>query len=396
MKRGAFSVYIHVPFCAHKCPYCDFNTYAVTRIPEREYVEALCTELASYSEDPRFAGRSVGTVFFGGGTPSLFTEQSIAQVIEIIDRFFSIEAGAEVSLEANPNDAESARLAGYKATGVNRISFGVQSFDDHKLALLGRNHTADEAKRALEQAARVGIKNISLDCIFGLPGQTLQELERDLYSATALPIQHLSTYSLTIEPGTPFFQRQARGLLTMPADERVAQMLQRIPDIVGSAGFKRYEISNYAKPGYESKHNTIYWSGGDYLGIGAGAHSYCADFSDTGALRSAERWSTLALPQSYIEAVQPGGRVSWRETLDRAELMFEFFYLGMRRTEIGVSKMDFQRLFEAPFPEQIELTLGELLNEGFVAIDGDKVRLTKAGINVADSVFERLVQEQGR
>jgi oxygen-independent coproporphyrinogen-3 oxidase len=392
MNHSPFSVYVHVPFCAHKCPYCDFNTYAVARIPEREYVDSLCAEIASYRGDGRFADRKIRTIFFGGGTPSLFSEGSIERILNCINDCFPLLEKSEVTLEANPNDAESSKLAGFKAAGINRVSFGVQSFNDARLQQLGRNHSSQEAVRAIERAASAGLSNISLDIIFGLPEQSVHDLESDLRRALALPIRHLSTYSLTIEPGTPFFQRQARGLLTMPPDERVALMLARIPEVASVAGFERYEISNYARPGAESAHNMVYWSGGDYLGIGAGAHSYCARYNHVGQIESAERWSTLALPQSYMEAVEPGHRISWRETLDREALQFEFFYLGLRRTGRGISRAEFQRLFAAPFPESINRSLNELAEEGFVEFDGDTARLTAGGIAVADSVFERLAQ----
>lgn len=392
MNQRPFSVYVHVPFCAHKCPYCDFNTYAVPRMPEREYVEALCAEIESYCSDGRFAGRNIRTVFFGGGTPSLLSEGSIERVLYCINNTFPILEKAEVTLEANPNSAESAKLAGFKTAGINRVSFGAQSFNDQRLQQLGRDHSAQEAVRAIERAVDAGIPNVSLDIIFGLPEQSIQELESDLHRALTLPIRHLSTYSLTIEPGTPFFQRQARGLLTMPPDDRVALMLARIPEIASVAGFERYEISNYARPGAESVHNMVYWSGGDYLGVGAGAHSYCATYNQADQIESAERWSTLALPQSYIEAVEPGRRVSWRETLDPEALQFEFFYLGLRRTLQGVSRAEFQRLFGVPFPESTNRSLHELADEGFVVFDGDTVRLTAGGVAVADSVFERLAR----
>lgn len=390
MSKRGFSVYVHVPFCAHKCPYCDFNTYAVTRIPEREYVEALCAEIARYRDDERFAGRPVSTVFFGGGTPSLFSEGSIHRILDRINAAFPIQDKSEVTLEANPNDAESAKLAGFKAAGVNRVSFGVQSFDDQRLKMLGRDHSSAEAVRAVERAVQAGVSNVSVDIIFGVPGQTLGELESDLRRTLSLPIQHLSTYSLTIEPGTPFFQRQARGLLALPPDGRVAAMLERIPEVVSAKGFAQYEISNYARPHFESAHNLVYWSGGDYLGIGAGAHSYCARHCDAGPLEFAERWSTVALPQSYIDAAGSERCVSWRETLDREALEFEFFYLGMRRL-VGVTQSQFHERFSAEFSERQKRILCELVEEGHVTTDGERVCLTRRGIALADSVFERLV-----
>ncbi len=390
MMRAPFSLYVHVPFCAQKCPYCDFNTYAVARVPEQEYVEAVCQELKSYRDDPRFSGRSIGTVFFGGGTPSLLSAEAIGTILDCSRTLFEIKEKSEVTLEANPHDAQRAKLEALRAAGINRLSFGVQSLDDERLQLLGRDHSSQGARDAISIAADAGFTAISLDIIFGVPGQTVAQLEGDLRQALSLPIQHLSTYSLTIEPGTPFFQRQARGLLTMPPDERVAQMLELIPEVARESGFERYEISNFARPGYESLHNMVYWSGGDYLGVGAGAHSYCARYSEVGAIQSAERWSTLALPASYIDGVRKGGAVSWRETLDREALIFEFFYLGMRRTELGVSRSTFAKVFAADIPEKIEQSLVELEREGFVALKGDTIRLTSRGISLADSIFERL------
>jgi oxygen-independent coproporphyrinogen-3 oxidase len=392
-RSAAFSVYVHLPFCAHKCPYCDFNTYAVPRIPEREYVDALCVELARYRDDPRFVGREVKSIFFGGGTPSLLSEGAVSKVIDRINSSFPIIDRAEVTLEANPNDGESAKLAGFKSAGVNRVSFGVQSFDNQRLQILGRNHSADEAITAIERAAQVGISNISLDLIFGVPNQSVTELESDLNQALALPIRHLSTYSLTIEPGTPFYQRQARGLLTMPPDERVALMLERIPELALARGFKRYEISNYALPGSESVHNMAYWSGGDYIGIGAGAHSYSALYGAQGAIEFGERWSNLALPQSYIEAANKGSAVSWRETLDRPALKFEFFYLGLRRTELGVSEQEYKNLFGEPFSGGVARYLNEREQDGLIEYHRGRARLTLRGVALADSVFEGLAGE---
>jgi oxygen-independent coproporphyrinogen-3 oxidase len=390
MIRAPFSLYVHVPFCAHKCPYCDFNTYAVSRVPEKEYVEAVCTELQSYREDPRFRGRPVGTVFFGGGTPSLLSAEAIRTIVHCTATVFGILEKSELTLEANPRDAERVKLEALREAGINRLSFGVQSFHDGRLQLLGRDHSSHEASQAIESAASAGFTNISLDIIFGVPEQTVEQLESDLRQALCLPIQHLSTYSLTIEPGTPFYQRQARGLLAMPPDEGVAQMLERIPEVASNYGFERYEISNYARPRYQSAHNMVYWSGGDYLGVGAGAHSYYARFGEAGAIESAERWSTLALPASYVDGVRRGAAVSWRESLDREALIFEFFYLGMRRTMLGVSRIAFQNLFTTAIPAGIEQSLDALRHDGFVEFDGDVIRLTDQGIALADSVFERL------
>lgn len=389
MTTRPFSLYVHVPFCAQKCPYCDFNTYAVEKIPEREYVQAVRSEITAHGRDEAFLGRVVETVFFGGGTPSLFSGAAIASILESITNTFSLSDKAEITVEANPNVADATRLPAYRAAGVNRISFGVQSFQEHFLQLLGRNHSAREAIEAVSHAYGAGIHDISVDLMYGLPGQTMHDLALDLNSAGSLPITHLSTYSLTIEPGTPFFQRQERGLLKGLPDHEVAEMLEAIPGQLERHGFERYEISNYARAGKHSRHNSTYWTGGDYLGVGAGAHSYIAQYSSTGVLETARRWSTLALPAAYMKGASSEIPVSWRESLDQKACMFEFFYLGLRRT-VGVSVSSFKKLFGEHALAPYEDTLRELCQEGFLKLSGDAILLTTKGISLADSVFERF------
>jgi oxygen-independent coproporphyrinogen-3 oxidase len=378
-----------VPFCARKCPYCDFNTYAVAQPPEVEYVTAVCREIKRYRDHLGFAGRSVCTVFFGGGTPSMLSVESLGRILEEIDVCFPIDSGAEISLEANPRDASPAFLNGIRAAGFNRVSFGVQSFSDGRLLSLGRDHTAAEARESLEGAVSAGLSNASLDLIFGTPEQTFDELEADIAAATSLPVAHISMYSLTIEPGTPFFQRQERGLLHVPTDDLVAQMLTRIPELLAAQGFARYEISNYSKPGHESKHNSVYWQGGDYLGVGAGAHSYLAHYDHNERILQAERWSTLASPTAYQKAVASDSAVSWRETLDIRGLIFEFFYLGMRMM-CGVTEEQFRERFGVELPSGYVERLQRLLSEGYVTCTEGRWSLTAAGFALADSVFEQL------
>jgi len=389
MSRSPFSVYVHVPFCARKCPYCDFNTYAVANLPETDYVSALGREIQRYRDHPGFAGRSVRSVFFGGGTPSMLRVESLGQILEEIRACFPIDSGAEISLEAHPRDASTKSLSGLKAAGFNRVSFGVQSFNNQRLSSLGRDHTAVEAREAIESAVSVGLSNVSLDLIFGTPEQTFEELEADIAEAASLSVAHISMYSLTIEPGTPFFQRQERGLLHIPPDDVVAQMLGRIPELLADEGFVRYEISNYAKPGRESKHNSVYWQGGDYLGVGAGAHSYLAHYDHQERILGAERWSTLASPSAYQKVVGNDSAVSWRETLDVPGLMFEFFYLGLRMM-CGVTEEQFKQRFGVELPNSYAERLQQLLRDRYVTCAGDRWILTAAGIALADSVFEQL------
>lgn len=390
MTTAPFSLYVHVPFCAQKCPYCDFNTYATPNVPELEYVDALSKELDRYAHDPRFSGRGISTIFFGGGTPSLLSGDAIATILQKATHHFPLAPDAEVTLEANPGDSSREKLERFRDAGINRLSYGVQSFDDERLKLLGRAHTAAQAKEAVHLALEAGLSNISVDIIFGTPDQTLEDLERDLNIAGSLPIAHLSTYSLTIEPGTPFFQRQERGLLVMPHDGVVAEMLLRIPELTAQRGFERYEISNYARGGRESAHNNVYWTGGDYLGVGAGAHSYVASMAD-GVVVGGERWSTVALPQTYMRDAGTPRAISWSERVEGDSLWFEFFYLGLRRI-LGVTADDFSRRFGRLLWEEYGDVIHELEREGFLRVEHERIALTTRGIAVADSVFERFIR----
>ena len=387
MRREPFALYVHIPFCSRKCPYCDFNTYAVEGAPEQLYTEALCRELDYYAEDPIFQGRQVSSVFFGGGTPSLFSPKAIGCVLQAIEGHFPIIPCSEITLEANPGGVSLERLQGYRAIGINRLSFGVQSFSAKTLTLLGREHSPEQAMECVALALAAGISNVSIDIIFGVSGQDVSHVQRDLEVAFRLPIKHLSTYALSIEPGTPFFQRQQRGVLSLPPEDAVVEMMYEIPRHAALQGFNRYEISNYAKPGFESKHNSAYWRGVDYLGIGAGAHSYVlkSDMPDIDAVR----WTTLAQPLAYMKVAGTTAVVSWREDLDQKGLQFEFFYLGLRRSE-GIDLHDFLKHFGAEALHRYELVLQDLQSEGFVHRENDTVTLTAQGIVLSDSVYERL------
>lgn len=389
MTLRPFALYIHVPFCAQKCPYCDFNTYAVARVPDEEYTTALIEELEYWGRDPRFCGRSLSTIFFGGGTPSLLTRSSLSRIIDAAKRVFGLNHAVEITLEANPSTPTRSMYEGFVQAGITRISFGVQSFDAERLRLLGRDHSPLDAENAVRYSVDAGLTNVSVDLIFGVAGQTLNDVERDIDAACALPITHLSTYALTIEPGTPFFQRQERGLLVMPHDEAVAEMLLMIPQRLSTFGFERYEISNYSKPGMHSRHNEAYWVGTDYLGIGAGAHSYVASYQGE-QLVGAERWSTLAQPAAYMKGANEDKVISWREPLTVDALTFEFFYLGLRRM-VGVSLDEFSRRFGGDYLSRYEQVLNDLSIEGFVVHDNGRVTLTPQGIALADSVYERFL-----
>ena len=272
--RTPFSLYVHIPYCVSKCPYCDFNSHVAARIPEEEYTQALLRELRHYSESEAWANRSVKTIFFGGGTPSTFQGTSIGAILDEAARLFCFDERMEITLEANPGAVDAGRFRDYRRCGVNRISVGAQTFDADLLRFLGRVHSADETSQALNSIREAGFDNFSLDLIYGIPGQTVDGVSRDLSQALACEPPHLSAYNLTIEEGTPFHARYRQGLLH-PLDEEVEiEMAERVQHALAQAGLERYEISNYARPGLESRHNVNYWEGGDYLGVGAGAHSH--------------------------------------------------------------------------------------------------------------------------
>jgi len=385
-----FSLYIHVPFCIHKCPYCDFNTYAVPKVPEKEYCQALASELEHYSSDESFSGREIQTIYFGGGTPSLLSPLAIETIIKLAGKHFKFLAGKEVTLEANPERVSADLMKGFYDSGVNRISFGSQSLQSRVLKLLGRTHSAEDVIRAVEITRSVGLTNINLDLIFGVPAQDLVELQKDIEAFLAIDPKHISAYGLTIERGTPFYQDISRGVMTALPDEECAPMMEQLIDSFNSAGLPQYEVSNFAKPGYESKHNQSYWNRDDYLGLGAGAHSYLCSRS-ANRLNSAKRWSNLAKPAQYIEAVSSKGQsASWQEDLTLDDLMYEFFFLGLRRVS-GVTQDEWRAAFESNPFGIYHSKLEELYNEGFLTKNAGKIALSRQGFLLADSVFERLV-----
>ena len=293
---GPFSLYVHIPYCVSKCPYCDFNSHVAARIPEEEYTQALLRELRHYSESEAWANRPVKTIFFGGGTPSTFQGTSIGAILDETARLFHFDERMEITLEANPGAVDAGRFRDYRRCGVNRISVGAQTFDAKLLQFLGRVHSADETRQALSSIREAGFDNFSLDLIYGIPGQTVDGVSQDLSQALACEPPHLSAYNLTIEEGTPFHARYRQGLLK-PLDEEVEiEMADRIQRTLAQAGLERYEISNYARPGLESRHNVNYWEGGDYLGVGAGAHSHHRKPEDP----LGERWQNERLPTGYM------------------------------------------------------------------------------------------------
>lgn len=381
-----FSLYVHIPFCVRKCPYCDFNSHAVPRIPERQYTEALVQELEFYAPLDDWKGRELKSIFFGGGTPSTFAPGSIAKLIERAASRFGFAREIEITLEANPGTADSRNFSGYRACGVNRLSVGAQSFQPGLLAFLGRIHSADETREALRIVRRAGFDNFNLDLIYAIPGQSLPDLAADLEEALSFDPPHLSAYNLTIEEGTPFYREYLAGRLkTLPEETEIA-MIELIEERLEEAGLERYEISNYARPGRHSRHNMNYWEGGDYLGIGAGAHSY----KQGQARCNGTRWRNEKNPARYIERVaREGEAIVEREEIDRAKGAAEFMFLGLR-TMRGISMREFALRFGQK-PEALYPQIRDWIREGLMEEREERLRLTRRGLLVSDSLFLNFV-----
>lgn len=315
------ALYIHLPWCVKKCPYCDFNSHAAGTIPEAAYIDALLADLEHALPD--IWGRKIHTVFFGGGTPSLFSAGGIARILTSVRTLTPLLPGAEITLEANPGTVETGKFRGFREAGVNRVSLGIQSFNDRHLAALGRIHGADEACRAAELAA-THFDTFNLDLMVALPGQSIEEAVADIQTALRFQPPHLSAYHLTLEPNTPFGHTAPPNL---PDDDTAADMVEAIDDPLAAAGYAHYETSAYAKPGHASRHNLNYWQFGDYLGIGAGAHSKLS-FHDR-----ILRQMRVKHPQQYMNAVRTRSHFADTRTLTRSDLPFEFMMNALRLIE---------------------------------------------------------------
>jgi len=313
------ALYVHIPWCVRKCPYCDFNSHERGgELPERDYVDALIEDLEGLL--PAVWGRRLSTVFIGGGTPSLFSPEAIDRLLSATRARLPLEPGAEITLEANPGTVEAARFTGFRQAGVNRLSLGVQSLDDRMLAALGRIHSADEARRAITLAQRE-FDNVNIDLMYGLPGQTLAQVEADIGEAVRFGTPHVSAYQLTIEPNTVFWSRRP-GL---PEHDLCADMGLAAEETLAAAGFEHYETSAFARPGRRSRHNLNYWEFGDYLGIGAGAHGKVS-FPDRVA-----RHARIKQPREYLQA--RGATIAEERQVRPQEMPFEFMLNALRLVE---------------------------------------------------------------
>lgn len=380
-----FSLYLHIPYCTRKCPYCDFNVQVVRKIPEAEYIEALMRELQVHAQSDYWRSRSLRSIFFGGGTPSVFSPASIGRILEMIDSLFHFDPDIEISLEANPDREDSKHFPGYRACGVNRLSLGVQSFQPDLLQFLGRLHTAEDTRDALRILGRAGFENFSLDFIYGSPGQSLDDLRSDLEEALSFAPPHISAYNLTIEEKTVFHRLYREGKITPLSEEEEIPMAELVEERLASAGLERYEISNYARPGWQSNHNINYWQSGDYLGIGAGAHSH-KRLSDV----VGHRWHNEKHPRRYMERIAAqGSAVAEEEKADLRQSAAEFMFLGLRMIQ-GVSTAEFTRRFGKK-PGELYPQIGGWLEDGLMEERGERLRLTRRGLMVANSIFVEFV-----
>jgi putative oxygen-independent coproporphyrinogen III oxidase len=377
---AGFGVYVHWPFCASKCPYCDFNSHVrAGGIDEARFRAAFLTELEHWG---RLApGRRVASIFFGGGTPSLMSPATTGAILEAIARLWTVEPNAEITLEANPSSVEAGRFRGYRAAGVNRVSLGVQSLDDGILRTLGRLHTAAEAKAAIE-VARGTFERFSFDLIYARPRQTLEAWRAELGEALALAGRHLSLYQLTIEEGTPFAELHARGKLKVPDDERAHGFYQLTQELTEAAGLPAYEISNHAAPGEECRHNLLYWRYGEYAGLGPGAHGRIVAGGArqaTAAERNPERWAALVEAQ--------GHGLAETVALSPAEEADEALLMGLRLSE-GI---DLERLAVLTGFVPSDGAVAELVGLDLVERhEGGRLCATPAGRVVLDRVVLRL------
>ncbi|HYM33549.1 MAG TPA: radical SAM family heme chaperone HemW [Candidatus Cybelea sp.] len=378
-----FGIYVHWPFCKSKCPYCDFNSHVREQVDQRRWRDGLLAELAHFAE--RVPKRNLGSIFFGGGTPSLMPPDTAAAIIDAARTAFPPSPNLEVTLEANPTSVEAARFAAFRAAGVNRVSLGLQALDDASLKFLGRQHSAAEARAALEVAHR-HFARVSFDLIYARPGQTREAWIAELKQALSIAGEHLSLYQLTIEPNTGFAGAVARGDIVPLDADPAADLYAATRDVCGAAGMPAYEISNHARPGRECRHNLVYWRYGEYLGLGPGAHGR---ISDGGGKRATRQ---LRKPEAWLEAVEAQGHgTEADDPIDRTEQVEELLMMGLRLSE-GVPLARIREVSGAPIDAVLKPErLGRLIDGGFIHRDAERLRATAEGRNVLNALLAELL-----
>jgi oxygen-independent coproporphyrinogen-3 oxidase len=381
--RPGFGVYVHWPFCLSKCPYCDFNSHVREAVDGARWQRAYLAEIDRAAQE--MPGRTVSSVFFGGGTPSLMPPETVAAIIGRIGAHWRLPSDAEITLEANPGASEAARFRGFRDAGVNRLSIGVQSLDDDALAFLGRRHCAQEAIAAIGRAASI-FPRYSFDLIYARPGQSAAAWRAELARALGHAGDHLSVYQLTIEPGTAFHAAHRRGEFALPDEDAAADLYEATQDLLGEAGLEAYEISNHARAGAESRHNLVYWRYGDYVGIGPGAHGRI----DAGSIKHATRQHRA--PEKWLDAVeQYGTGEAERQPLDRATRGREMLLMGLRLAE-GVDRARFAAEAGSAIESFVSPTALRRLGEaGLLLVTPEAVRASAAGRQRLDAVLKALL-----
>ena len=375
-----WGVYVHIPFCRQKCFYCDFPSFAGRESLMAEYTQALCREIAVQGSLLR--EKKLGppaTIYIGGGTPTALPLALLEKILTALQSAFGTPA--EFTLEANPGTIVPGLFPLLRSRGVNRLSLGVQSFDDALLQRIGRIHRAADARQAVQDAQAAGFANISLDLMYGLPGQSMELLAGSVEQALALGVQHISIYGLQVEEGTVFARQQQAGTLELPSEEEAEAMYDYMTAVLPSAGYARYEISNFARPGFASRHNLSYWQDVPYLGLGAAAHSYL----------DGQRWEHVSDIEAYIEGIHSGQDVMQpEEAHDRRIDMEEFCFLALR-TAVGISKARFQEKFGCTLASVYEDAITRMKARGFLQESADSVCLTDLGMKYGNWVFEEFL-----
>jgi oxygen-independent coproporphyrinogen-3 oxidase len=380
-QNGGFGIYVHWPFCEAKCPYCDFNSHVAREIDQSRWLRAYLTEIDRYAE--MCGGRPLTSVFFGGGTPSLMDPEVVHGVLERIRANWSLSNSVEITLEANPGSVEAGRFAGYAQAGVNRVSMGIQALNNRDLQRLGRIHSVEEARAAFD-IARAQFDRVSFDLIYARQDQTLDDWRKELKEALSMAVDHLSLYQLTIEQGTAFGDRYNRGgLKGLPEDDLSADMYEATQEVCGEAGMLSYEVSNHAKPDAESRHNSVYWRYGDYIGIGPGAHGR---LTLRGQKHATEAFSN---PAKWLDLSQTGKTEKQFEALPARDQGNEYLMMGLRLAE-GISLSRLKQISGQGLNAE---RLSYLRDIGMISNEGDNLSVTRDGRMVLNAVVRELLVE---
>jgi oxygen-independent coproporphyrinogen III oxidase len=379
-SMNAAGIYIHIPFCRSRCSYCDFATGLYESSLAERYVRALVSEIESWNEIE--TPGAVDTIYFGGGTPSLLSAEQLQTILDAVHARFRVAPGSEITLEMNPGTVTREALREFRSLGVNRASFGAQTFDDKELARLGRSHSTSETIQTFEWLREAGFENVSLDLIAGLPGQSIAAWQRNLERSLALNPEHLSFYLLEVHEGTPLAEHIRTGKQPRPDADLAAQMYQLMLESACAAGYEHYEISNLCRRGWESRHNTKYWDGTAYYGFGCSAHSY--DGAD-------QRWANQRSVLGYIEAIEQGVDVIVERTaLTPDEIRAEAAFLGLRLMR-GLNTKQYQNHFGVDLLTEHQEELKQFHEAGLIEFDGDVLRLTRSGALLSNEVFSAFV-----